>query len=122
LLKQLGLVFKAILLSFESHLEVMATTRYTPPLSQGVGYGVVVGLGVVFALGMVSYPLLPKNKEISSFSSKQVGVTKLLKRSFGEDNKTTETFMVANRSVGTGLTASAVISSWRFSTALLGAP
>jgi hypothetical protein len=34
----------------------MATTGYTPPLSQGVGYGVVVGLGVVFALGMVSAP------------------------------------------------------------------
>ena len=30
--------------------------------------------------------------------------------------------MVANRSVGTGLTASAVISSWMYSTALLGAP
>ena len=28
--------------------------------------------------------------------------------------------MVANRSVGTGLTASAVISSWTFSSALLG--
>lgn len=31
-------------------------------------------------------------------------------------------YMVANRSVGTGLTASAVISSWLYSTALLGAP
>lgn len=30
-------------------------------------------------------------------------------------------FMVANRTVGTGLTASAVISSWLYSTALLGA-
>ena len=30
--------------------------------------------------------------------------------------------MVANRSVGTGLTASAVISSWLYSTALLGSP
>lgn len=30
--------------------------------------------------------------------------------------------MVANRSVGTGLTASAVISSWTFTSALLGAP
>lgn len=48
--------FQAILLPFESHLEAMATTGYTPPLSQGVGYGVVVGLGVVFALGMVSAP------------------------------------------------------------------
>lgn len=30
--------------------------------------------------------------------------------------------MVANRSVGTGLTASAVVSSWMYSTALLGSP
>ena len=49
-------------------------------------------------------------------------VTRLLKKHLGEDNKTTETFMVANRSVGTGLTASAVISSWMYSTALLGSP
>jgi len=49
-------------------------------------------------------------------------VTKALKRSFGEDNETTETFMVANRSVGTGLTSSAVISSWTYPTALLASP
>lgn len=49
-------------------------------------------------------------------------VTRALKSSFGEDNKSTETFMVANRTVGTGLTASAVISSWTFTSALLGAP
>ncbi|KIW26206.1 uncharacterized protein PV07_09319 [Cladophialophora immunda] len=74
-----------------------------PPLSQSVGYGVVVGLGVAFAIGMVF-------------------VTRALKKTLGEDNETTETFMVANRSVGTGLTASAVISSWTYSTALLGSP
>ncbi|KAH9827371.1 SSS family solute:Na+ symporter [Teratosphaeria destructans] len=74
-----------------------------PPLGQGAGYGVLVGLGVAFAVGMVL-------------------VTRALKRTFGEDNSSTETFMVANRSVGTGLTASAVISSWLYSTALLGAP
>ncbi|KAI5861153.1 sodium/proline symporter [Durotheca rogersii] len=73
-----------------------------PPLPQGAGYGVVVGFGVAFALGMI-------------------WVTKALKKSFNEDNKSTETFMVANRTVGTGLTASAVISSWLYSTALLGA-
>ncbi|OTB03865.1 hypothetical protein M426DRAFT_73758 [Hypoxylon sp. CI-4A] len=50
-----------------------------------------------------------------------VWVTRSLKKSFNEDNKSTETFMVANRTVGTGLTASAVISSWLYSTALLGA-
>ncbi|KAF9890854.1 hypothetical protein FE257_005430 [Aspergillus nanangensis] len=72
-----------------------------PPLTQGVGYGVVVGLGVAFALGMV-------------------WTTKRLKKSFGEDDKSTETFMVANRSIGTGLTASAVISSWTYTSALLG--
>ena len=37
-------------------------------------------------------------------------VTKLLKRTVGEDNKKTEMFMTANRSVNTGLTASAVVS------------
>ncbi|KAI1629485.1 SSS family solute:Na+ symporter [Exophiala viscosa] len=50
-----------------------------------------------------------------------VWVTRAIKKSFNEDNKSTETFMVANRSVGTGLTASAVISSWLYSSALLGA-
>ncbi|KAF2638816.1 SSS family solute:Na+ symporter [Massarina eburnea CBS 473.64] len=72
------------------------------PLPQGAGYGVVVGFGVAFALGMV-------------------WVTAQIKKHFNEDNKSTETFMVANRTVGTGLTAAAVISSWLYSTALLGA-
>ncbi|KAI1206058.1 sodium/proline symporter [Annulohypoxylon truncatum] len=72
------------------------------PLPQGAGYGVVVGFGVAFALGMI-------------------WVTRSLRISFNEDNKSTETFMVANRTVGTGLTASAVVSSWLYSTALLGA-
>uniref|UniRef100_A0A8H7THW5 Urea active transporter n=1 Tax=Bionectria ochroleuca TaxID=29856 RepID=A0A8H7THW5_BIOOC len=74
----------------------------TPPLPQSAGYGVIVGLGAAFALGMI-------------------WVTHLMKKAFDEDNKATETFMVANRSVGTGLTAAAVISSWLYSTALLGA-
>ncbi|KAF2806136.1 SSS family solute:Na+ symporter [Mytilinidion resinicola] len=78
-----------------------------PPLSQGAGYGVVVGLGVAFAIVMLSCMIF---------------VTRALKNAFGEDNKSTETFMVANRSVGTGLTASAVISSWTFTSALLRAP
>ncbi|OAL57436.1 SSS family solute:Na+ symporter [Pyrenochaeta sp. DS3sAY3a] len=72
------------------------------PLPQAAGYGVVVGLGVTFALGMV-------------------WVTRAMKKSFNEDNNSTETFMVANRSVGTGLTSAAVIASWLYSTALLAA-
>ncbi|KAJ5730415.1 uncharacterized protein N7483_004923 [Penicillium malachiteum] len=47
-------------------------------------------------------------------------ITKILKKTTGEDNKKTEMFMTANRTVRTGLTASAVISSWLWSTALLG--
>lgn len=37
-------------------------------------------------------------------------VTKILKRTVGEDNEKTEVFMTANRSVTRGLTSSAVIS------------
>ncbi|KAG7104308.1 urea active transporter 1 like protein [Verticillium longisporum] len=42
------------------------------------------------------------------------------KRTVGEDNKKTEMFITANRTVSTGLTSSAVISSWLWSTAMLG--
>ncbi|KAJ5138301.1 uncharacterized protein N7515_003149 [Penicillium bovifimosum] len=72
-----------------------------PPLSQTVGYIVVVLIGAIIALGMML-------------------VTKVLKKTAGEDNKKTEMFMTANRTIRTGLTASAVISSWLWSTALLG--
>ncbi|KAL4757263.1 sodium:solute symporter family protein [Aspergillus foveolatus] len=47
-------------------------------------------------------------------------VTKVLKKTTGEDNKKTEMFMTANRTVRTSLTASAVISSWLWSAQLLG--
>ncbi|KAL7802975.1 Na+/solute symporter [Trichoderma afarasin] len=70
------------------------------PLPQGAGYAVVVAVGLIFALGMI-------------------GITRLLKKTLNEDNANVETFMVANRSVGTGLVASAVVSSWLWSTALL---
>ncbi|KAJ5544527.1 hypothetical protein N7461_006831 [Penicillium sp. DV-2018c] len=72
-----------------------------PPLSQTVGYIVVVLIGAIIALGMML-------------------VTKVLKKTAREDNKKTEMFMTANRTIRTGLTASAVISSWLWSTALLG--
>ncbi|KAL3481699.1 Sodium:solute symporter family-domain-containing protein [Aspergillus californicus] len=78
------------------------SSQIPPPLPQGAGYGVVVGLGVAFAIGMV-------------------WVTRMLKKTFNEDANSTETFMVANRTIGTGLTSCAVISSWLYSSALLGA-
>ncbi|KAL4887667.1 Sodium:solute symporter family-domain-containing protein [Aspergillus karnatakaensis] len=79
----------------------VSTGTVQPPLSQAVGYIVVVLIGVIIALVMML-------------------VTKVLKKTTGEDNKKTEMFMTANRTVRTGLTASAVISSWLWSTALLG--
>ncbi|KAK4235460.1 Sodium:solute symporter family-domain-containing protein [Achaetomium macrosporum] len=72
-----------------------------PPLPQGAGYGVIIGLGLTFALGIV-------------------WVTRGMKNALHKDNQSTETFMVANRSIGTGLIAAAVISSWLYSIALLG--
>ncbi|KAK7224957.1 hypothetical protein V2G26_012960 [Clonostachys chloroleuca] len=70
------------------------------PLPQVVGYVLVVVVGLLFAFVMI-------------------GITALLKRTQGEDNSKIETFMVADRKVGTGLVASAVVSSWLWSTALL---
>ncbi|KAJ6781649.1 hypothetical protein PWT90_01399 [Aphanocladium album] len=77
-----------------------ANSVVQPPLPQVAGYVVIIVMGFLIAIIMM-------------------GITRLLKRTAGEDNKTTEMFMTANRSVGTGLTASAVISSWLWSTAIL---
>ncbi|CDU22771.1 probable DUR3-Urea permease [Sporisorium scitamineum] len=71
----------------------------TPPLSQGVGYGVVIGLGALFAIVVV-------------------GVSRSLVRYAGI-SKDAEEFSVARRSLGSGLTAAAVISSWTWSVTLL---
>lgn len=63
-----------------------------PPLSQGVGYGVVLGLGFLFAFGMI----------LTTF---------FLKR-YNYEVQTSEMFSTAGRSVKSGLVASAVVSSW----------
>lgn len=77
-----------------------ATGAVEPPLPQAAGYVVIIVMGFLIAIIMIF-------------------ITRILKRTAGEDNRTTEMFMTANRSVGTGLTASAVISSWLWSTAML---
>lgn len=70
-----------------------------PPLSQGVGYGVVIGVGMAFALGMIA-------------------TTFALKR-YQKERMTSEEFATAGRSVKTGLIASAVVSSWTWAATLL---
>lgn len=62
-------------------------------LTQADGYGIIVGLSVLFCLIIIA-------------------AVKVQKRYLSEDSDQSEMFMVANRSVGTGLTASAVFSSW----------
>jgi len=62
-------------------------------LSQGTGYGILIGLGVFFAVIILI-------------------AVRIQKLYLMEDSGRSEMFMVANRSVGTGLTCSAVFSSW----------
>ena len=62
-------------------------------ISQGTGYGLLIGLAVLFC-GVILIAV------------------KVQKAYLLEDSGKSEMFMVANRTVGTGLTASAVFSSW----------
>ncbi|SNX88022.1 probable DUR3 - Urea permease [Melanopsichium pennsylvanicum] len=78
----------------------MAADSIPPPLSQGVGYGVVLGFGLAFA-ALMFY------------------ITQLLFKFNKEDPSHFETYSTAGRKIGTGLTATAVFSSWAWSTALL---
>ena len=70
-----------------------------PPLSQAFGYGIVVGLGLAFALGMIL-------------------TTWILKR-YQNEVQTSEMFSTAGRTVKSGLVASAVVSSWTWAATLL---
>ncbi|ODQ79408.1 hypothetical protein BABINDRAFT_161810 [Babjeviella inositovora NRRL Y-12698] len=69
------------------------------PLSQGVGYGVVVGLGAAFAIGMI--------------------LTTSVLRRYQREIITAEEFATAGRSVKTGLISAAVVSSWTWAATLL---
>ncbi|KAF2646465.1 hypothetical protein P280DRAFT_525277 [Massarina eburnea CBS 473.64] len=62
-------------------------------IPQSTGYGVLIGLGIAFCAVILV-------------------ALKIQKAYLAEDAGTSEMFMVANRTVGTGLTASAVFSSW----------
>ena len=62
-------------------------------LTQADGYGIIIGLSVIFCFIILA-------------------AVRIQKRYLSEDSDHSEMFMVANRSVGTGLTASAVFSSW----------
>lgn len=71
----------------------------TAALDQGVGYGILIGLGAAFALGMIL-------------------VTFILKR-YNSELQTSEMFNTAGRTVKSGLVGSAVVSSWTWAATLL---
>lgn len=73
--------------------------QFTVPLSQGFGYGIIVGLGFAFALVMIF-------------------ITWALKR-YQNEVQTSEMFSTAGRTVKSGLVASAVVSSWTWAATLL---
>ncbi|CAJ2512269.1 Uu.00g052840.m01.CDS01 [Anthostomella pinea] len=70
-----------------------------PPLSQAYGYGIVLGVGFLFAFGMIL-------------------TTWILKR-YNNEQQTSENFSTAGRTVKSGLVASAVVSSWTWAATLL---
>ena len=65
---------------------------FKPPLDKSVGYGVVIGLGFLFAFGMI----------LTTF---------ILKR-YNYELQTSEMFSTAGRTVKSGLVSAAVVSSW----------
>ena len=74
--------------------------QISAPLSSGLGYGLLVGIGSAFAIGMST---------LSWFLSRYLN-----------EIQDSEMFMTAKHSVQTGLIASAVVSSWTIATTLLG--
>ncbi|KAK0725872.1 Sodium:solute symporter family-domain-containing protein [Lasiosphaeris hirsuta] len=71
----------------------------TPSLDSSVGYGIVLGLGALFAFGMIL-------------------VTFILRR-YNQELQTSEMFNTAGRTVKSGLVGSAVVSSWTWAATLL---
>ncbi|KAJ5248716.1 sodium/proline symporter [Penicillium chermesinum] len=70
-----------------------------PASLEGVGYGIVIGVGAIFAIGM--------------------SLTSWLLSRYMNEVQDSEMFMTAKHSVKSGLTASAVVSSWTIATTLL---
>ena len=89
------------------------------PLGQAWGYGIVLGIGFLFALGMVRL-----TRCVFDFSDPQVDMlrkvftTWVLKR-YNNELQTSEMFSTAGRTVKSGLVASAVVSSWTWAATLL---
>ncbi|KZT03538.1 Na+/solute symporter [Laetiporus sulphureus 93-53] len=78
----------------------MSSTQGAEVLSQGVGYGVVLGIGFVFAILMMGLSTLQNR-----YTTYKIG--------------TSEEFNTASRSVKPGLIASGIVSAWTWAATLL---
>lgn len=67
--------------------------------SPGVGYGLIIGLGAIFAIGMSCLSVL-----LARYTA---------------EHQSSEEFLTVKHSVKTGLVASAVVSSWTLAATLL---
>lgn len=68
-------------------------TFQPPPLSQGVGYGVIIGLGAFFAIVVI-------------------GLAQSMQKYSGLAHQTSTEYAIASRSLGIGLTAAGAVSAW----------
>ena len=85
--------------AFSSQCFIPNPYTYRLTWDTGAGYGILIGVGALFAFGMW-------------------GVAVLLAK-FQNEVQGSEMFMTAKRSVGTGLIASAVVSGWTIAATLL---
>lgn len=79
--------------ALQARTELVVGVHGLTLVSQGTGYGLLIGLGVLFCAVILV-------------------AVKVQRTYLAEDSNTSEMFLVANRTVGRGLTASAVFSSW----------
>jgi len=64
-----------------------SNTSIEPPLTQVIGYVVVVGIGLVIAFGE---PIQFIQETMDWYHSGMIFVTRILKKTVGEDNEKTE--------------------------------
>lgn len=94
----------------------MAVTDGIQILDQGVGYGIVVGIGAFFALLMY----VPKDQRLFQWLiNRRLALTYLQNRYTSYSTKQAEEFNTASRSVKPGLIAAGIVSSWTWSATLL---
>jgi hypothetical protein len=90
------------------------------PYLQGAGYGVVIGLGALFAFGMIAVSEIMKRRGNVENSEEFTGKNPcVLRRGIPLTIGLISFYIVAKRSLGTGLIAAGVTSSWTWSTTLL---